>query len=245
MSNLMTNTQAREEILRSIRSHLASSVQHDEREDIPQEVFPGLSVIVPPDNGESVSIVESFKEKLEAANGHCVIARSELEIVRALTSIIADLQATNLRARRIALSNSLVLERLVNLIAVEVSEVCIAPTAADLFSFDVGVTTAQGAIAETGTLVLDSSRERHRLTSLVPPVHIAIIDAAQIHRTLGEALSALQSENNEISSIVTFVTGPSRTADIELTLAIGVHGPQELYVIVNEGPRVVSMSDKL
>jgi L-lactate dehydrogenase complex protein LldG len=244
MSNPTTNAQAREEILRSIRSHLASSVRHDEREEIPDEDLQGMSVIVPPENGESVSIGESFKEKLEAVNGHCIIARSELEIVRALTKIITDLQATNLRARRIALSNSPVLERLVNLIAVEVSEVCIAPTAADLFSFDVGITTAQGAIAETGTLVLDSSRERHRLTSLVPPVHIAIIDAAQIHQTLGEALSAVQSESEEISPIVTFVTGPSRTADIELTLAIGVHGPQELYVIVNEGPPIV-MSETL
>jgi L-lactate dehydrogenase complex protein LldG len=235
MSNQATNIQARDQILRSIRSHLASSVQYDEREEVS---LPIVSPIVPPENGKSSSIVESFRENLEAVNGHCIIARNELEIVRALTKIITNLQGTNLKARRIALSNVPVLERLVNLIAVEVDELCIAPSAADLFSVDVGITTAQAAIAETGTLVLDSSRERHRLTSLVPPVHIAIIDAAQIRETLGETLSALQRDG-EVSSIVTFVTGPSRTADIELTLAIGVHGPQELYVIVNEGPALV------
>jgi L-lactate dehydrogenase complex protein LldG len=80
---------------------------------------------------------------------------------------------------------------------------------------------------------LDSSRERHRLVSLVPPVHIAILDASQIVATLGEALSTLRQEE-PVSPICTLVTGPSRTADIELTLAIGVHGPQELYVIVND-----------
>ena len=67
----------------------------------------------------------------------------------------------------------------------------------------------------------------------MPPVHIAIIKASQIVGTLGEALATLRSEE-KVSPIVTLVTGPSRTADIELTLAIGVHGPQELFVIVNQ-----------
>ena len=239
MANSQTNTQARETMLRSIRSHLAASVQHDEREGIHHGSVPTAVAIVPPENGNPLSLVESFKKNLEAVNGQCIVVRNELEIVRALTKIITDLQATNLRARRLAVSNAPALQRLVNLIAVEIDELCITPSAADLFSVDVGITTAQAAIAETGTLVLDSSRERNRLTSLVPPVHIAIIDAAQIHESLGETLSALQRDG-EVSPIVTFVTGPSRTADIELTLAIGVHGPQELYVIVNEGPALVA-----
>jgi L-lactate dehydrogenase complex protein LldG len=238
MANPHIDTQARETMLRSIRSHLASSVQHDEREGINRSIVPSLPIVTP-ENGNPRSNVESFKKNLEAVNGHCIIARNELEIVRELTRIITDLQATNLKARRIAVSNAPAMERLVSLIAVEVDEVCVTPSAAELFNVDVGITAAQAAIAETGTLVLDSSRERHRLTSLVPPVHIAIIDAAQIHQTLGETLSALQRDG-EVSSIVTFVTGPSRTADIELTLAIGVHGPQELYVIVNEGPALVA-----
>ena len=70
----------------------------------------------------------------------------------------------------------------------------------------------------------------------MPPVHIAIINASQIVETLGEALAMLRREQ-KVSPIVTLVTGPSRTADIELTLAIGVHGPQELFVIVNQDLR--------
>jgi L-lactate dehydrogenase complex protein LldG len=104
-----------------------------------------------------------------------------------------------------------------------------------LFQVEVGVTEAQAGIAETGTLVLDSSVERNRLVSLVPPVHIAILDASRIYATLGETLAMLQG-GDEVSPAITFVTGPSRTADIELTLAIGVHGPQELYVIVVQNP---------
>jgi L-lactate dehydrogenase complex protein LldG len=107
------------------------------------------------------------------------------------------------------------------------------PNAHDIFAYDVGISTAQAGIAETGTLVLDSAKERHRLVSLVPPVHIAIVNASDIVETLSDALALLQKDK-EISPAITFITGPSRTADIELTLAIGVHGPQELFVIVNE-----------
>jgi L-lactate dehydrogenase complex protein LldG len=181
------------------------------------------------------SLVGLFSENLAAVDGHCVIVNGELEIVDALNSIIGQVQKTKLRARRIALSDDAVVERLARLIAAEVEEIAVTPDAAALFGYDVGITRVQAAIAETGTLVLDSASERHRLVSLLPPVHIAIVDASQICLTLGEALSALRRDTEEVSPTITFVTGPSRTADIELTLAIGVHGPQELYVIVNEG----------
>lgn len=237
MSGRTANTTGREQILRSIRSYLAASVKHDELEQQDHhDAGLMMPAVQPAENGDPLSVVELFQQQVQAVKGHCIVAKSELEIVRALTVIITELQATNLKARRIALSNAPTLARLVNLIAVEVNEVCVAPPPLDLFNFDIGITSAQAAIAETGTLVLDSSCERHRLTSLVPPVHIAIVEAANIHRTLGEGLSALQSNGNEVSSIVSFVTGPSRTGDIEMTLTIGVHGPQELYVIVNDGP---------
>jgi L-lactate utilization protein LutC len=162
------------------------------------------------------------------------VAHNEAEVVAALNIIIADLQKTPLRARRIALSDASSLDRLMSQIGVYVDEITTSPSAVELFDYDVGISRAQAAIAETGTLLLESRSERHRLVSLVPPVHIAIVDAADICLTLGEALADLQ-RSEELSPTITLITGPSRTADIELTLAIGVHGPQELYVIVNEG----------
>ena len=71
------------------------------------------------------------------------------------------------------------------------------------------------------------------LVSLLPPVHIAIIRSSDIHPTIGDALAALHGAN-DLSRAITFITGPSRTADIELTLTVGVHGPKELYVIIIE-----------
>ena len=203
---------SRETILGSIRSHLAASPPPD---PAPESV--SLLTITP----EPVPLVDLFKQSLEAVDGHCLVVQTEEEVTRILKSF----------AGRIAISDAPALKRLID------GE--IAPDAHEIFAFDVGISTAQAAIADTGTLILDSARERHRLVSLVPPVHIAIIDAASIFQTLGEALAFVQ-QNNNISPAVTFITGPSRTADIELTLAIGVHGPQELYVIVNTGPALTN-----
>jgi L-lactate utilization protein LutC len=155
-----------------------------------------------------------FKENVESVAGHCVIATDVTDVLR---GIIADLGA-----QRIAVSD-----------APELAGFGVVPGADEIFDFEVGITNAQAAIAETGTLVLDSSCERNRLVSVVPPVHIAVIAASKIRETLGETLAMLQS-GGELSPAITFITGPSRTADIELTLTIGVHGPQELYVIVDE-----------
>ena len=155
-----------------------------------------------------------FKENLESVAGHCVITADVADVLR---KIIADL-----RAQRIAISD-----------APELADFGVMPERDQIFNFDVGITKAQAAIAETGTLVLDSSCERNRLVSLVPPVHIAIVAASRIYPTVADVLAMLQN-GKEMSPTITFITGPSRTADIELTLTIGVHGPQELYVIIDE-----------
>jgi L-lactate dehydrogenase complex protein LldG len=207
---------SRETILASIRSHLAASVPFD-RLELPVHDEPEIRV---PVDVSPLRPVELFKESLEAVDGHCVVVKTEEELLLELTRILENY------GKRIAISDAPLLKRLIS------GE--IAPGAEEIFAFDVGISTAQAAIAETGTLVLDSARERHRFVSLVPPVHIAIVEASSIFQTLGEALAFIH-QNNDISPAVTFITGPSRTADIELTLAIGVHGPQELYVIVNQG----------
>lgn len=224
------NSEARQAVLGSIKTHLAASVPFDKRELAihPEGSSTGTS------SAESApgSLVERFKRNLEAVNGQCLVAHGNAEVARALTQIISSLQTTKLRAQRIALSDAALVEQLMYLTDLEIEELAITPDAADVFGFDVGITTAQAAIAETGTLVLDSADERYRFVSVVPPVHIAIVDASRICGTLGEALALLR-RGREISPAVTFVTGPSRTADIELTLTIGVHGPQELYVIIS------------
>jgi L-lactate dehydrogenase complex protein LldG len=227
----MENTNAaREAIFASIRSHLAASTRHDALEAELHHDAPAQPAVVSAKLSES--LVDLFKASLEAVDGHCLVARNESEVVETLTQIIRQLQGTRLGGRRLAISDDPEVERLIQQTDLDVDELAITPSASDVFRFDVGISRAQAGIAETGTLLLDSSRERHRLVSLVPPVHIAILNADQIVGTLGEALSLLR-QGEQVTPLATFVTGPSRTADIELTLAIGVHGPQELFVVVS------------
>ena len=92
-----------------------------------------------------------------------------------------------------------------------------------------GVTGCTCAIAETGTLVLTNEPGRPLGPSLLPEVHVAVVHSRQIIGTLEEALRL--PEVAQCASTV-LISGPSRTADIEMTLTIGVHGPKELHVFV-------------
>jgi len=231
MHTRTNNRAAREAIFESIRSHLASSEHLNAREEAIKHKTATPSASVSEALTESTSIVDSFKASLEAVDGHCLVVHDERELVHAVADIMRELRQTKLSSLRIAISDSPDVQRLVDLLDTDLDEVGVTPSRSDVFRFDIGISRAQAGIAETGTLLLDSSRERHRLVSLVPPVHIAILDASQIVGTLGEALSMVL-QDQQVSPIVTLVTGPSRTADIELTLAIGVHGPQELYVVI-------------
>lgn len=97
------------------------------------------------------------------------------------------------------------------------------------------------AIAESGTLVLRHGPGRPRIASLLSPAHIAIVRADQLVRGLGEALARLRERHGAAlfaeTSNLTFITGPSRTADIEMTLSLGIHGPPELHVVLLTGAR--------
>jgi len=86
--------------------------------------------------------------------------------------------------------------------------------------YDFGITAATGAIAETGTLILSDAGTSSRLAALAPWVHVAVLDPKTIHADIGAALAALPKDPNVI-----WVTGPSKTADIEGILIEGVHGP--------------------
>ena len=93
------------------------------------------------------------------------------------------------------------------------------------------LTTARSAIAETGTLILWPDENEPRLMSLVPPVHIVLLDSAKIHNTFFEATQA-EGWAFGLPTNALLISGPSKTADIQVTLAYGAHGPKELVVLL-------------
>lgn len=100
-----------------------------------------------------------------------------------------------------------------------------------LFHVDAAITSTLGGIAETGAVILWPDEKEPRLMSLVPPIHIAVLEADNIDNTLGEAIQT-QKWPEKMPTNAVLISGPSKTADIELILAFGVHGPKELIVLI-------------
>ena len=215
------HSDARSVIFASIRDNLAASAPFDaarseHHRHAPPELTPTVRTVR--DRGE---IINGFKESLEQAGAKCSFVESEAQAAERFAVIVNGLEGKN-----IVISDSELVYRIVEASRIDAIQ---DPSRDELFSSDIGVTSAQWAIAETGTLVLESGAERHRLVSLVPPIHVCILTERSIRLSMAEILEAADINTNRT---ITFITGASRTSDIELTLAIGVHGPGELHVIV-------------
>jgi len=104
----------------------------------------------------------------------------------------------------------------------------------DLFdAIDAGLTIADGAIADTGTLIHADPKRMPRTLSLVPPIHICLLDARRLYPSLQASLAIARWAEAMPSNLI-FISGPSKTADIQQTMAYGAHGPRELVVLLTE-----------
>lgn len=173
---------------------------------------------------------ERFRQELTQVGGEVVLARSHEEARAALAAELAG------ATRIVSWARSELVERS----GLELAELwrklgdrAREPSAGDfreaLLAADVGVTGVDFAIAETGTLVLSASPERPRGVSLAPRVHIALIRERQLLAWRREIWQHFQPK---MPSALLFITGPSRTSDIENDLSIGVHGPARVLAIV-------------
>jgi len=164
--------------------------------------------------------VDRFVVELEALGAQC----NRVQVAELTEKIIGFLQARSAKA-------VLAWESIEGLGMAALAESGLAVVQQPDAHIRFGVTGCTAAIAETGTLVLTNGPGRPHTTSLLPEVHIAVVHAGQIVGSLEEALRL--PEVRQCSSTV-LISGASRTADIEMTLTIGVHGPKELHVYVVE-----------
>ena len=103
-----------------------------------------------------------------------------------------------------------------------------------LAGIDIGLTYADFGIAETGTLVIDSSSEETRLATMISEIHIAVLPLSRLRESSYAVEAELQGIMGQAPNYTAFITGASRTADIERVLALGVHGPLELHILILE-----------
>jgi len=165
--------------------------------------------------------VETFYEELTALGGHVYRVPQE----KLNEKLVEFLQTKNVDA-------ALMWDKITGVDEARLTEAGISLVRSDDANVKIGITGAASAIAETGTLVIASGKGQSLSASLLPEIHIAIIMSSQIVQTLEEAMMLNEMKS---ASAVVLVSGPSRTADIEMTLTIGVHGPGELHVFLVDG----------
>ncbi|MCC7402725.1 MAG: lactate utilization protein [Chitinophagaceae bacterium] len=100
---------------------------------------------------------------------------------------------------------------------------------------DVSITGCEALVARTGSIVMSAAQQSGRTVSVYAPVHICIAYVNQLVFDIKDALQLIKDKyGDQLPSLITFATGPSRTADIEKTLVVGVHGPKEVYLLLVE-----------
>nr|WP_262903565.1 lactate utilization protein [Niabella beijingensis] len=109
----------------------------------------------------------------------------------------------------------------------------ISSNPADLANCDVAITGCEYLVARTGSIVMSAAQLSGRKTSVYAPVHVCIAYTSQLVFDVKDALEGIKERYGDtLPSLITFATGPSRTADIEKTLVVGVHGPKEVFVFL-------------
>jgi L-lactate dehydrogenase complex protein LldG len=95
-----------------------------------------------------------------------------------------------------------------------------------------GITGSFCAIAETGTLVMLTAADSPSATALLPDTHIAVVRAGRVVAGMEEAFARIREERGSVPRAINFISGPSRTADIEQTVVVGAHGPYRVHIVV-------------
>jgi L-lactate dehydrogenase complex protein LldG len=181
------------------------------------------------------TLIERFIGELTKVSGKVRVAKNEYEIREFIIGLAEEHNAGSLAMWESDLIRQLNLYELVENLGLRVVYL---NNTAEIATADIGITETDFAIADTGTIVLMANEKQPRSMSLLPSIHIALMKSDIIVENLENLFFLVKNSYNkldktlELTSCMTFITGPSRTADIELNLTLGVHGPRELIVII-------------
>jgi L-lactate dehydrogenase complex protein LldG len=182
------------------------------------------------------ALIQQFAAALSLAGGRFTAADNPQAVCDAIAGIAADLNARKAVGWHSSWLRQLGIPNHLNEAGVEFIADAECPDKADFIreaaAAAIGITAVDYALADSGTLCLLAGKNQSRTSSLLPTVHVAVLQPQQVIRGLDDLFALLPVEQGAMSSAITFITGPSRTADIELTLVVGVHGPQQLHVIL-------------
>ncbi len=208
----MGNSSSKENILKKIRKALETPVP------LPFSRAEGNSTVYHPATDDlSVMFAEEFTRLL----GKFAFFLDHIELVKQLESIIRQQQWKEIYCAEEGLKYLLQKNGFSHF------------TEKSLALCDVALTSCEVLIARTGTIVMSSAQPEGRTASVYAPVHLCIAESSQVVYDVDDAMQFLKEKYGiHIPSLITFATGPSRTADIEKTLVVGVHGPKEVYCLL-------------
>ena len=208
-------TTAKEKLLKKIRKALL------EKRDNP---YPNLEEMpmYPPDE----EILEvTFAEQFTAVSGQFVFCEDEIQFIESLLTLAEERKWTKIYCWEPELQQILTQY-----------EYPFYETDKDFDQAQVGFTLCESLIARNGSIMLSNANMAGRRLSIYPPVHIVLAYTSQLVPDLKDAFKLIkQKYGAQVPSMITTVTGPSRTADIEKTLVLGAHGPKELFVFLLDG----------
>lgn len=178
-------------------------------------------------NPEKENLYERFKEKLTAVSGECYRVKSPADAGELVKKLFADKGVKSVALYDSAIAGAADIPGVLGKAGVAVYQESYREMTPIV---DAGITQVKWAIAELGTLVQDGTDVDDRLCSTLPPLHVALVNTSCLIPTLMETLEEIH-RLPQIPGFVGFITGPSRTSDIERVLTIGVHGPLQLIAI--------------
>jgi len=203
---------AKENILKRIRQALVNPTP------VPFPQSEGNSnVYIEPGQENEIEFAENFGR----IQGRFLYCSNQTEMIAQLTQLVSQMGWTQVFCRESTLLPML-REPLKGLLISE-----------GLQEADVSITCCEALIARTGSILMSSAQESGRTVSVYAPVHICIAYSDQLVYDIRDGLEMMNEKyKNKIPSFITLATGPSRTADIEKTLVVGVHGPKDVYVFL-------------
>lgn len=171
------------------------------------------------DNG-SLSPEEKFAQEFSALGGKFVYCENEQELMEQLDALADTMRWTKIHSKDSFL-----------LTLFQEQEITLVQQGNDMSDIEVGISLCESLVARTGSVLVSAAQEYGRALPVYSPIHITVAFANQLVWDISDAFTLLNEKyKHNLPSLISLTTGPSRTADIEKTLVVGVHGPKEVYV---------------
>ncbi|MEJ0103071.1 MAG: LUD domain-containing protein [Bacteroidota bacterium] len=207
----MNVSPSKENILKKIRQALSHSTP------LPFPQSEGNNSVYQPLQQE---VEVEFAEQFTKLQGKFIYCLNQQELAFQLNSLVRKQGWKKVYCRE---------NKLLDLIGQQISDYLTT----DLPGCDISITGCEALVARTGSIVMSAAQQSGRTVSVYAPIHICIAFSSQLVYDIKDALQVIKEKYGiALPSLITFATGPSRTADIEKTLVVGVHGPKEVYLFL-------------